>query len=454
MPKFTKVNLLRTNIVNVPEFDLSMTYESKEDRDAFVAKEKKIEIVFEDKKKNLRATASRADEKNALIPLSKYTDEARKQEVNNEFVTALIAHLNSKYPQDPSIKNLFEASMKNQSSTKQIEVAPEKNQTTFNVDEVVIKKEPVEEPPVVVAAQVATAINAAPVVAQNTVADPDVLEEPGAGSAQISPEEVARQADEQEAAEIAAALEAVAILEEQEKAEKEKAAKELAEKARKTASTAPAAKPAAPASKPATPVSKPATPVSKPAATSTPVAPAPAPVAPAPVAPAPASPAPAAANTSLWNSAKAKLSSITAMLNIPSLETMKKAYNDFIKAPSKYPVTLGIMGAGAALVFGMPLMTVISVGGIVFAATKARNHYYSEPMVGGYALADNETPAAFEAGKKAAASWTVYFKEGYCSLNSWKKPVAFGKGLMQEMNKEEQKAAVSIRPAPVVHPKK
>ncbi len=117
-----------------------------------------------------------------------------------------------------------------------------------------------------------------------------------------------------------------------------------------------------------------------------------------------------------------------------ALANISNLFNDFIKAPSKHPALLGMMGAIAAVSFGLPTLAVLAVGASIVAATKLRNHVYNKDNV--TAPKSPEMINSYHEGYKAGASWTTYFNS-YASKNTWIRPLCYGSGLADGMKAQE-----------------
>ncbi len=154
---------------------------------------------------------------------------------------------------------------------------------------------------------------------------------------------------------------------------------------------------------------------------------------PAPVEAAPVAPAPVLQEPALPNNAPAQGLSISNRLN------------NFLKAPSKHPITLGFIGAVVAFGAGMSAPVIGLVAGAIFVGLKVRQRLYDKALEHRPSKPNPCEPVsnAFKAdweGKKAI-TWTAYFKS-CATVNNWRHPIIFGAAMMHKIDKEEKKAQV------------
>ncbi len=128
------------------------------------------------------------------------------------------------------------------------------------------------------------------------------------------------------------------------------------------------------------------------------------------------------------------------------LGSIQNRLNDFLKAPSKHPITLGFMGAIVAFGAGMSALTIGLVAGVIIGGLKLRQQLHAKALEHRPNKPNPCEPIsdAFKAdwdGSKAV-TWTAYFKS--CTeINNWKHPVIFGAAMLDQMDKEEKKARVN-----------
>ncbi len=118
-----------------------------------------------------------------------------------------------------------------------------------------------------------------------------------------------------------------------------------------------------------------------------------------------------------------------------AISSISEKFNDFIKAPTKHPIVLGVMGALAAFSLGFTSLPVFAVGVSIVAFTNLRNRAYAKDNL--TAPISKEMVDSYNEGLKAGTSWNAYFNS-YRSRNAWKHFLSYGSGLAEGIKAHDQ----------------